>query len=84
MVKSLVVPSKPELLSIHNDMNEFIQQMPHNYVPFYDNVKNIPKWLSDEACKAVTGIGQTKRKLYTDDEDIVTNSNIVWDSMVSI
>jgi hypothetical protein len=27
--------------------------------------------LSDEACKAITGIGQTKRKLYSDDEDIV-------------
>jgi hypothetical protein len=23
------------------------------------------------ACKAVTGIGQTKRKLYTNDEDVV-------------
>ena len=58
--------------------------MAYNYVPFYDNVKNIPKWLSDEACKVVTGIGQTKRKLYTDDEDIVTNSNIVYNSTVSI
>jgi hypothetical protein len=27
--------------------------------------------LSDEACKAVTGVGQSKRKLYSDDEDIV-------------
>jgi hypothetical protein len=27
--------------------------------------------LSDEACKAVTGVGNTKRKLYFDDEDVI-------------
>ena len=32
-------------------------------------MKYVPKWLSDEVCKAVTGIGQTKRMLYTNDED---------------
>lgn len=68
-VKILVNPSEPELLSIHYDKTEFIQQLSHNYLEFYDNVKYEPKWLSDEACKAVTGIGFTKRKLYTNDED---------------
>jgi hypothetical protein len=72
MIKSLVDPSKPELLTIHNDRSEFIQQIAHSYLPYYDNVKYVPKWLSDEACKAVTGIGQTKRKLYSDDEDFVS------------
>jgi hypothetical protein len=32
-------------------------------------MKYVPRWLSDEVCKAVTGIGQTKRELYTDDGD---------------
>jgi hypothetical protein len=71
LIKLLVDPSKPRLLTIHNDRNEFIQQLAHNYTAFYDNVRNTPDWLSDEACKAVTGVGQTKRKLYTDDDDIV-------------
>ena len=71
LIKLLVDPSKPTLLTIHNDRTEFIQQLAHNYVVYYDNVKHTPTWLSDEACKAVTGIGQTKRKLYTDDDDIV-------------
>ena len=48
-----------------------LQQLNHNYVASYDNVKHVPYWLSDEACKAVTGVGQTKRRLYTDDDDIV-------------
>ena len=71
LIKLLVDPSKPVLLTVHKDRTEFIQQLGHNYVAYYDNVKNTPEWLSDEACKAVTGVGQTKRKLYSDDDDIV-------------
>jgi hypothetical protein len=71
LIKQLVDPSRPTLLTIHTNRDEFVQQLSHNYVAYYDNVKTVPKWLADEACKAVTGIGQTKRKLYTNDEDIV-------------
>jgi hypothetical protein len=71
MIKLLVDPAKPTLLTIHSDRSEFIQQLAHNHIAYYDNVKNTPRWLSDEACKAVTGIGQSKRKLYTDDDEIV-------------
>ena len=71
LIKKLVDPSKPTLLTIHNNRTEFVQQLAHNHVAYYDNVKRTPRWLSDEACKAVTGIGQTKRKLYSDDDDIV-------------
>jgi hypothetical protein len=71
LIKLLVDPSKPTLLTIHNDRAEFVQQLAHNHVAYYDNVKSTPGWLSDEACKAVTGIGQSKRKLYTDDDEIV-------------
>jgi hypothetical protein len=71
LVKMLVDPAKPKLLTIYNDQKEFIQQLAHNYLAFYDNLKYTPRWLSDEVCKAVTGVGSTKRKLYSDDDDIV-------------
>jgi hypothetical protein len=71
LIKELVDPSRPILLTIHASRDEFVQQLSHNYVAYYDNVKTVPSWLADEACKAVTGIGQTKRKLYTNDEDVV-------------
>lgn len=71
LIKMLIDPSKPELLTLHKDTAQFIQQVSHNYLPFYDNVKYISQELSDEICKAVTGIGSTKRELYTDDEDVV-------------
>jgi hypothetical protein len=71
LIKKLVDPSRPTLLTVHSDRTEFIQQLDHNYVAFYDNMKHNPAWLSDEACKAVTGVGHTKRKLYSNDDDIV-------------
>ena len=71
MIKLLVDPAKPTLLTIHSDRSEFIQQLAHNHTAYYDNVKSTPGWLSDEACKAVTGIGQSKRKLYTDDDEVI-------------
>lgn len=69
MLKNIVDPAKPSLLSLHENLNEFIQQLAHNYLATFDNIKYVPRWLSDEVCKAVTGVGQTKRSLYTDDED---------------
>lgn len=68
-VKNIVDPSKPSLLTLHSNTSEFIQQLAHNYLATYDNLKYTPYWLADEVCRAVTGIGQTKRALYTDDED---------------
>jgi DNA polymerase I len=39
----------------------------------YDNTRYLSPWFSDEVCKAVTGIGNSKRKLYSDDEDVIIN-----------
>lgn len=69
LLKNIIDPAKPSLLTLHNNSTEFIQQLAHNYLATYDNLKFTPYWLADEVCKAVTGVGQTKRLLYTDDED---------------
>jgi hypothetical protein len=71
LIKELVDPAKPKLLSVHKDRMEFIQQVAQNHLVFYDNLKYTPNWLSDESCRAVTGSGSSKRKLYTDDDAIV-------------
>jgi hypothetical protein len=74
LIKKLVDPDRPDnLLSINHDKMEFIQQLSHRHVVFYDNLKSkrsIP-WLSEEVCKAVTGGGTTKRGLYTNDDDVI-------------
>ena len=69
-IQMLIDPNQLDLLSINNDKNEFIQQVSHNYLCFYDNISHVPRWLPDEACRVATGGATSKRKLYTDDEDI--------------
>ena len=71
LIKMLIDPAKPSLLTMPKSTQEFIQQVYHNYLAYYDNVKYISQERSDEICKAVTGIGSTKRKLYTDSEDVI-------------
>jgi hypothetical protein len=70
-VKRLVDPDSLELLTIPKEKPEFVQQLYHNYLAIYDNVKHLPYWFSDEMCKAVTGVGNSKRGLYTDDEAVI-------------
>jgi hypothetical protein len=68
LLKSIIDPAKPSLLTLHENPSEFTQQLSQNYLATFDNIKFVPKWLPDEACRAATGIGQTKRALYTDDD----------------
>ena len=69
-IKMYIDPSGLDLFSIAYRKEEFIQQLSHNYLCFYDNVKHEPNWLSDEVCRATTGGAASKRKLYSDDDDI--------------
>ena len=69
-IKDIVDPSILKTLSFPRDKNEFIQQLGHNYVAYYDNISSILKpWISDEVCRAVSGSGSSLRRFYTDDED---------------
>ena len=69
-IKMLIDPSSLDLLSFYNNKTQFIQQLSHNFLCFYDNVRYAPRWLSDETCRAIIGGAFTKRELFTDDEDI--------------
>jgi len=71
LVKNLCDPSICEVLSLGNNTNEIIQSLSHHYFNPFDNLSGIPKDVSDLLCRAVTGEGFSKRKLYTDDEDII-------------
>jgi hypothetical protein len=68
LLKDIVDPAKPTLLTLHSKSEEFVLQLSQNYLSAFDNLKYLPKWLPDEACRTATGIGQTTRKLFTNDE----------------
>lgn len=69
LIKMLVEPSIIKTLTFPRDTNEFLQQLSHNYVVYYDNVSLIKEWISNLLCRAVTGSGSSKRQLYTDDDE---------------
>ena len=73
LIKMLIDPSVTKTLTFPRDSNEFIQQLSHNYIAYYDNVSVIQDWISDLLCRAVTGSSFSKRALYTNDDDIYYN-----------
>lgn len=75
LIRLVVDPSavKDQVLTLADSERELAQQLAHNWCAFYDNVSRLPQWASDMLSRAATGGGFTKRKLYTDEEDVVFN-----------
>ena len=71
LIKLLVDPDKPVLLTLPKEKEQFVQQLSHSLVLYYDNIEHVPSWFNSEVCSAVSGGGHKKRKLYTDDDDFV-------------
>ena len=72
-VRAIVDPSAAPACRAYKDKKEFMQYLAHNYSCLLDNLSSISPDLSDLICSAVTGDGDSKRALYTDDDDIIYN-----------
>jgi len=53
------------------DRRDFLQKASHCYLLMLDNQNSLPEWALDTLCRLVTGESDSKRVLYTDDEDLV-------------
>ena len=69
--KMLIDPCIAKTFSFPRDVNELNQQLSHNYVIYYDNISEMKDWISDELCRAVSGSGSSRRRLYTDEDDLI-------------
>lgn len=65
---SLVDPSPALVRSQPSDPDAWGMAAAGSWVVAVDNVSTISAWWSDSICKAVTGDGLVRRKLYTDSE----------------
>jgi hypothetical protein len=65
---AVVDPSPAPVRSQPGDPEEWAIAAAGSWVVAIDNVSNITGWWSDCLCKAVTGDGLVRRKLYTDSE----------------
>ena len=70
LIVMLVDPTITKTLTFPRSTEEFVRELSHHAIAYYDNISIIRQWISDLICKAVTGSGFSKRELYTDDEDV--------------
>ena len=68
-VKRLWDPTAPE--TVRYDPRDFLQKAGHCFMPMLDNLSTLPDAAADTLCRLVTGEADSKRKLYTDDEDVI-------------
>ncbi|MFH1313119.1 MAG: hypothetical protein ABIJ00_07790, partial [Candidatus Eisenbacteria bacterium] len=71
MLRRLIDPSAIESLALPRDDRELIQTLSHHWAPYFDNVTELPRWISGALCRGVTGDGSSRRKLYSNDEDVI-------------
>lgn len=69
--RKIVDPSATPLIKLPKDPDQMVQHADHHYLLIYDNVTKIDEDQSDLLCKIVTGLGFSKRMLYTDDETVI-------------
>ncbi len=69
IVKRLLDPTGNEAVTV--DRRDFLQKAAHCHILLLDNQNSLPEWFQDTLCRLVTGESDSKRVLYSDDEDHV-------------
>ncbi len=69
VVKRMMDPTGNETVTI--DRRDFLQKAAHCHILMLDNQNSLPEWFQDTLCRLVTGESDSKRVLYSDDEDHV-------------
>lgn len=63
---SILDPSPVPLRKPPKDMDSWVTAAQGSWVVGLDNLSGLPDWLSDSLCRAATGDGDVRRRLYTD------------------
>lgn len=66
VIVSIIDPSPVATRKPPRDSESWVTAAAGSWVVGIDNVSDIRDWLSDSICRAVTGEGDVRRKLYTD------------------
>ncbi len=71
-VKQIIDPAAGgNAIAFPRSNDDLILNLSHRYLTTFDNVSLIDKVKSDTLCTAITGIGQAKRKLFHDQEEVI-------------
>lgn len=74
LLRALVDPNAAPLRSEPRDGRDLMIAANNSWCLAYDNLSHVPAWLSDALCRLSTGGGFATRELYTDQEEIIFDS----------
>lgn len=66
-----IEPDKFATQHLPKDAKDLPQKLSHHYIPTFDNCNYINQEVADILCQVCTGAGFSKRKLWSDDDDII-------------
>jgi len=70
-LRRLIDPNKSPFQSLPKDEEGLMISAKNRWLLALDNLSDIRPWLSDALCRISTGGGLNKRKLYTDDDEVI-------------
>ena len=73
-VRDLVDPNSAPLRAEPRDGRDLMIGANNSWCLAYDNLSHVPSWLSDALCRLSTGGGFATRELYTDQDEIIFDS----------
>ena len=71
VLRALIDPNAAPLRSYPHEIRDLMVAASNGWVLGFDNISNLPPWLSDAFCRIATGGGFAKRQNYTDMEEIL-------------
>lgn len=77
MRRALIDPSLVKTVLVRRDLAELVQALDHHYMPILDNLTNLAPWQEEVLCQAATGAAFTKRRLFTDGDDVMRKQGMV-------
>jgi len=68
----LIDPQAAPVRGVPRDLEQWVIAAAGSWLVAVDNLTTIPAWLSDALCRAVTGEGMVRRRLYSDGDLSIT------------
>jgi hypothetical protein len=71
LLKALIDPNAAPVRSLAREERELMIAANHSYLLAFDNLSDLPAWLSDALCRLASGGSFAVRQLYTDDDEVL-------------
>ena len=71
ILRALLDPNTAPLRALPREDRDLFIAASNGYVLAFDNVSNLPTWISDTLCRLASGGGFAVRQLYTDQDEVL-------------